>query len=146
MAGERMMTGVLVVLSLFVASASPPEAPVVLTPGVYDVQVETALPNTYNIASRTIVRHCVTPADLVTGRAFFVFSDNPLRACALQDYDVRQAKVRYRITCPGPNAASAFAEFELQPTHYHGTIQMQMGGKNMTIVETQRAMRFAACE
>jgi hypothetical protein len=82
----------------------------------------------------------------VTGRAFFVFSDTPLRACALHDYDARPEQVRYRIACAGPNAASASAEFELQHTHYHGTIHMQMGGKNMTLVETQHAVRVAACE
>jgi hypothetical protein len=136
----------LVVLSLLVAHADPTAARVALTPGLYDVHVETALPNTYNSALRTTVRHCITAADLATGRAFFVFSETPLRACALQDYDAHQATVRYRITCPGPNAASASAEFALQPTHYHGTIHMQMGGKNMTMVETQYAVRVAACE
>jgi hypothetical protein len=141
-----MMTRVLGLLSLFAVYASLADASVHLTPGLYEVQVEIALPNTYNIAPKTTVRHCVTAADIATGRAFFVLSDNPIRSCALHDYDAYKEKVRYRIACVGPNAASAGAEFELQHTHYHGTIHMQMGGKNMTMFETQHAVRVGDCE
>jgi hypothetical protein len=140
------MTRALVLLSLFTANAGLAAAGVALTPGLYEVRVELALPNTYNSALRTTVRHCVTTADLVTGRAFFVLSDHPIRACALYDYAARQDKVQYRLACAGPNAASATAEFALQDTRYQGTIHMQMGGKNMTMFETQHAVRVAECE
>jgi hypothetical protein len=141
-----MMARVLVVLSLFVAHAGLADARVELTPGLYEVEGEVVLPNTSNIASRTTVRHCVTAADLATGRAFFVLSDNPIRACALYDFEAHKEQVRYRIACSGPNAANALAEFALQQTHDPGTIQMQMGGKNMTMFETQHAVRVAECE
>jgi Protein of unknown function (DUF3617) len=143
---HSMSTRVLVLLALFAAQAGPAAADVALTPGWYEVQVELSLPNTYNLALRTTVRHCVTAADLVTGRAFFVLSEHPIRACALQDYEAHQETAHYRIACAGPNAASAVAEFELQQTHYRGMIHIRMGGKNMTMVETQYAMRVAACE
>ena len=141
-----MMIRALVLFSLFAAHSGPADASVNLTPGLYEVQVEIALPNTYNVAPKIIVRHCVTAPDIATGRAFFVLSDNPIRSCSLHDYDARRDEVRYRIACAGPNAASASAAFELQQTHYHGTIHMQMGGKNMTMFETQHAVRVGECE
>ena len=88
---------------------------------------------------------CLTADAIESGQAFFVLSENPIRACPLTDVRATPTTTRYRISCPGANAASAEGDFETTATSYRGTISMQMGGKNMTMSETQAAVRVGAC-
>jgi hypothetical protein len=124
------------------ADAGPPA----VAPGLYDIEVRLGLPNVLEVGPPTRLRRCLTAAEIESGRAFFVRSENPLRACALTDHVATGTSVRYRIACPGPNAASAHAEFETTAGGYRGVIRMQMGGKNMTMSETQIAVRIGDCE
>jgi hypothetical protein len=117
-----------------------------LTPGLYRVEVRIALPNVQNAAAPAIVNRCVSAADLESGQAFFVLSDNPLKSCDLLDYRVTADTAVYRIACPGPNKGSAVGVFETASTAYRGTIKMNMGGKNMTMSETQVGKRIGDCE
>jgi len=116
-----------------------------LTPGLYEVEVRLSLPNVDNAGVLNTVTRRVTPADLQSGWAFFVLSDNPLKQCELLDYHATAETASYRIACPGPNRASAVAVFDTTRTSYRGTIQMNMGGKNMTMTEAQVGKRVAEC-
>ncbi|HZF22834.1 MAG TPA: hypothetical protein VE030_05125, partial [Burkholderiales bacterium] len=48
-----------------------------------------------------------------------------------------------RIACAGPNRGSAVAVFETTGSAYRGNIKMNMGGKNMSMSETQVAEESA---
>jgi hypothetical protein len=122
-------------------AADPP-----LTPGLYQVEVRIALPNVQDVAAPMVLTRCVSPADLSSGQAFFVLSDNPLKNCDLLDYQVTAGTATYRIVCPGPNMGSAVAVFETTRTTYRGSIKMNMGGKNMTMSETQAGRRVTDCQ
>jgi hypothetical protein len=78
-----------------------------LTPGLYEVEVRLILPNVDNAAALSTLTRCITPADLHSGQAFFVLSDNPLKQCEMLDYHATAETAFYRIACPGPNRASA---------------------------------------
>jgi Protein of unknown function (DUF3617) len=117
-----------------------------LTPGLYQVEVRISLPNVQDVAEPLVLTRCVSPADLESGQAFFVLSDNPLKNCGLLEYQSSADTAIYRITCPGPNMGSAVAVFETSRTAYHGSIKMNMGGKNMTMSETQAGKRIGDCE
>ena len=121
-------------------------AETVLQPGLYEVTFTLELPNVIatGIGPGTL-RRCVTPDDLRTGNAFGVLGDNPIRACPLKHYDISTDRAQYRIECPGPNTPSATGAFELTATSYRGVINMNMGGKNMTMSERQRGRRVGAC-
>jgi len=114
-------------------------------PGLYRVEVRISLPNVQDTAAPMLLTRCVGPADLQSGRAFFVMSENPLKSCDLLDYEVTAGTAVYRIACPGPNRGSAVGVFDTAATSYRGTIQMNMGGKNMTMSETQAATRIGDC-
>ena len=116
-----------------------------LEPGLYEVEVRIALPNVLNVAAPTIATRCLTAADLQSGQGFSVLSDNPLKNCPLLDYHATADSAVYRIVCPGPNMGHAVGVFELAPTTFRGTIKMNMGGKNMTMSETQRGRRTGDC-
>jgi hypothetical protein len=116
-----------------------------LIPGEYEVEVRISLPNVRDAAAPLLLTRCISPADLESGQAFFVLSDNPLKNCDLLDYKAESSEAVYRITCPGPNRGSAVAVFEIKDVAYHGVINMNMGGKNMTMTEMQAGKRIGDC-
>lgn len=116
-----------------------------LTPGLYQVEVRIDLPNVQQAAPPIVLTRCVSPPDLESGQAFFVLSENPLKHCDLLDYQASTDAATYRIACPGPNKGSAVAVFETAGTAYRGSIKMNMGGKNMTMSETQVGRRIGSC-
>lgn len=130
---------------LWVASLLADAGSPAVAPGLYQIEVRVGLPNVLEVGPPTRLTRCLTGAEIESGQAFFVRSENPLRACALTDHAATGTSVRYRIRCPGPNAASADAEFETTATGYRGVIRMVMGGKNMTMSETQVAARIGEC-
>jgi hypothetical protein len=116
-----------------------------LAPGLYHVEVRLSLPNVDNVALPSIFTRCLAPLDLQSGQAFFVLSDNPLKQCGLSDYHAAADTASYRIACPGPNRGTALAVFYTTRNTYHGTISMNMGGKNMTMAEVQAGKRIGEC-
>ena len=52
----------------------------------------------------------------------------------------------FDIICQGGNAARGSATYALSTDRFHGRIAMKMGGKNMTMAETQSGRRIGACE
>jgi hypothetical protein len=117
-----------------------------LIPGLYRVEVRINLPNVQDVAAPLVLTRCLSPDDLESGQAFFVLSDNPLRSCELVDYQATAGTAIYRIACAGPNRGSAVAVFDTRATTYRGTIKMNMGGKNMTMSETQAGKRIGDCQ
>ena len=116
-----------------------------LEPGLYEVEVRIALPNVPDVAAPAIATRCLTAADLQSGQAFSVLSENPLKNCPLLDYQATADSAVYRIVGPGPNMGHAVGVFDLAATAYRGTIRMNMGGKNMTMSETQVGRRTGDC-
>jgi hypothetical protein len=132
------------VLAALLAS-NPAAADPLPSPGLYRVEVRISLPNVQDTAAPLLLTRCLNAADMESGRAFFVLSDNPLKTCDQLDYRMHAGMAVYRIACPGPNKGSAVAVFETTATTYRGTIKMNMGGKNMTMSEVQVAKRLGDC-
>jgi len=116
-----------------------------LTPGLYRVEVRIGLPNVQDVAAPLVVTRCVSREGLRTGQAFFILSDNPLKTCELVDYQASPGTAIYRVACVGHNRGSAAAVFDTKSATYRGTITMNMGGKNMTMSETQIGKRIGDC-
>jgi hypothetical protein len=129
-----------------ILAASTNAAEPALSPGLYRVEVRISLPNVQDVAPPLIVNRCIGLDELRSGQAFFVLSDNPLKACDLVDYEATTDTGVYRIVCAGPNRGTAVGMFETSATAYHGTIKMNMGGKNMTMSEMQIGKRVGECE
>ena len=134
-------SGVVVAL----AATGSGAADLLLKPGLYQVEVRIGLPNVQNAAPPLVVTRCVGADNLKSGQAFFILSDNPLKRCQLVDYQATADAALYRIVCAGPNKGSAVGVFDTKGTSYRGTIKMNMGGKNMTMSETQAGKRIGDC-
>jgi hypothetical protein len=132
------------VLAALAATAAAAAEPALST-GWYQVEVRIALPNVQEVAAPMVVSRCISAADLQSGQAFGVLSDNPLKECDVLDYQVSDGTATYRIACQGPNKGSAVAVFDLARDAYRGVIKMNMGGKNMTMSEAQAGKRTGDC-
>ena len=135
----------LVVVGVACCASSALAAEPMLDPGLYRVEVRLELPNVLPSVEPMTFSRCVSASDLASGRAFAILSKNPLRACDAFDYRIDGHTVRYRIACPGPNRGRAVAVFRVSGNSYRGRIDMDMGGKNMTMAETQAAVRIGDC-
>jgi hypothetical protein len=127
------------------AAVAPAAADQALEPGLYQVEVRISLPNVGVAAPALNLTRCISPDDLLSGEAFSLLSDNPLRTCGMVDYQTTQSTASYRIECAGPNRGYAIAAFDVRQNSYRGTIKMNMGGKNMTMSETQVGNRTGNC-
>lgn len=144
----RQLIGSVVLRAVMVAAFPVPAyaaADSLPIPGQYRVEVRIALPNLQNNAPPMIAEPCITAADLESGQAFSLLSDNPLRRCEMLDYEIGFGAAAYRIVCAGPNRGSAVANFKTTNNSFRGLINMNMGGKNMTMSETQDGKRIGEC-
>lgn len=89
---------------------------------------------------------CISSEDFASASAFAIRSENPLSACPAAELSLSENVVAFRIVCPGHNRGYAKAHFETNSTGYRGRIDMNMGGKNMTMTETQIGRRLGECE
>ena len=72
--------------------------------------------------------------------------NNPLGHCPASNVRRGQETLKFNIACEGKNAAQAQAVYVLSPENFQERIEMKMGGKNMTMTETQRGRRIGLCE
>jgi hypothetical protein len=131
--------------AVLLAATGSGAADLLLTPGLYQVEVRIGAPNVQDAALPQVLTRCIRPDDLKSGQAFFVLSDNPLKRCQLVDYQATADAALYRIVCAGQNRGSAVGVFDTKGTSYRGTIRMSPDGKNMTRSETQAGKRIGNC-
>ena len=71
--------------------------------------------------------------------------NNPFAGCAARDLVRTATSLRYRIVCPGRDAARAVAAYRLRPDGFTGEIAMVLGAKDMTLTERQVGRREGGC-
>ncbi len=115
-----------------------------LEPGRYEVDVRLELPHVENAGAGKTAVLCVSGPDGTHGLK--VLSDNnPLASCPASDVQESDDALRFRIVCPGGNAATASAVYRTSANAFAGVITMKMGGKNMTMTERQQGRRVGDC-
>ncbi len=123
------------------------DEPALLQDGLYEVAVSLELLHLEDLAVKTTAKICVTQTDAGGTRGLAVLSqNNPLGHCPASNVRQDQDSLKYSIACEGKNAAQAHAVYVLSPQNFQGRIEMKMGGKNMTMTETQRGRRIGPCE
>ena len=131
-----------------VVLASPTKAvdAITLQPGRYEVSVRLDLPNIEGPAAAKVTSLCVPAQDGVGNHGLMALSENnPVARCPVVNVRQEGAALSFEIVCPGGNAAVASASYRLAGTAFDGRISMKLGGKNMTMTETQTGRRIGAC-
>ena len=118
----------------------------ILQPGVYEVQVRLDLPNLDDMTAVKIAEICISAGNAQENPGLTVLSDNnPLAKCPRSNLRSDGNELSFDIQCPGGNAARASARYTIGDASFTGRIKMTMGGKNMTMTETQLGRRVGIC-
>lgn len=129
--------------ALVIALALPARADG-LPEGAYRVETHIALPNIdtrdYDFTAEICWRGVDDP-EMPLGP----LGPGPLADCPTT---ARETGTGLLVTaaCPGGNAGTAAAIYHRTEAGFLGRVQMNMGGKNMTVGEIQRGTRIGPCE
>lgn len=117
-----------------------------LADGLYEVSVRLDLPNLIDGGAAGVAVVCISATAAGGSHGLAVLSDNnPLSHCPVVNVRRDGMALAFDIVCPGGNAASGRAVFEMRRDRFDGRIAMKMGGKNMTMTETQSGHRVGDC-
>lgn len=117
-----------------------------LNPGTYEVAIKLELPHLENMAASKVATICVTDTAADGTHGLVVLSENnPLGKCPASNAHEDGDTLTFDIKCPGGNAAIASATYTLLGDRFNARITMKMGGKNMTMTETQTGHRTGDC-
>jgi hypothetical protein len=138
-------TSVGFVLTLGIGGVAVAEEPrTTLSTGSYEVEVRLELPHLEEWAVKKLATVCISEGGETRG--LVVLSDNnPLARCPASNVRQDGDTLTFDVICEGRNAARASAKFLLATEKFRGRIAMVMGGKNMTMTETQVGRRIGAC-
>ena len=89
-------------------------------------------------------RRCLRGDELAS--IFPILQHPSLEGCKLGGERRRGGTIRYRLVCASPQVASGAARLDEGPGRIAGTLEIKMGGKNMTFAQRVEAVRQGACE
>ena len=115
-----------------------------LEPGAYDIAVRLELPHVEDSGATRTTTLCIARDRPALGLKV-LSANNPLANCPASSIVATDAELTFEIACPGGNAAVASARYKLNGDRFQGRISMKMGGKNMTMTETQAGRRTGLC-
>ena len=118
---------------------------VVVPVALYEVVTETGMPHLEENLRYTTTREkaCLTQQSLTT--AFPILQHPALRGCSLQ-HEARQAEtVSYTLACEGGHGTSGEAVWHLEKRRLSGTLNIKLGGKNMTFYQRITAVPLGDC-
>lgn len=110
-------------------------------PRLYDVTTETGMPHldeSLRYATRREAR-CLDPAEL--SGAFWMLQHVALQDCRL----VKASAERYPLQCDGGHGTQGEARWQLDDPVLRGTLEVRLGGKNMTFHQRIVARPLGAC-
>ncbi|MFZ0848277.1 MAG: DUF3617 family protein [Hyphomicrobiaceae bacterium] len=138
--------GIAALVCLLPASPATSVDAVRLRPGLYEVGVRLDLPNIAGAAVSKVAMICLPAEDSAGNHGLVALSDNnPLAHCPVVNVRQEGDALTFDIVCPGGNAAIASAKYLLTADTFAGRITMKLGGKNMTMTETQSGRRTGDC-
>jgi hypothetical protein len=112
---------------------------------LYDVVIETGMAHLdENLRYATIRdRRCLDANDLA--RAFPVLNDVSLQDCRLALVAQRAESASYALQCSGGHGTTGEALWEFDAMSIAGTLNVKLGGKNMTFNQRVTGRALGAC-
>ncbi len=133
----------LLALFIFLAFCAPAWADQAIPPGLYKVRVHTVLPHidtsNYDFEAEICWRGPDDP-EMPLGP----LGRGPLRDCPAEASETGK-RLSVTTTCPGPNAGFAVGTYRRTPSGFRGRVELNLGGKNMTLAEEQRGELIGFC-
>jgi hypothetical protein len=116
-------------------------------PRLYEVITETGMPHLEeNLRYATRVeRRCMDPRELTT--AFWMLGDVSLQDCQLVKVSEEPGvSSLYQLKCSGGHGTTGIARWQFSSSTVSGTLQVRLGGKNMTFYQRITAKPLGKCE
>jgi hypothetical protein len=140
----RLRSATVAGAALAAVGATVGHAEVLPAAGRYRVEVTLEMPNVRGSYLLRTVERCLAPG-AAEGAFLAIVSSPQIAACPLVRRRHREGRLEVEVACEPVNTGRASASFELGATGYTGRIAVTMGGKNMTLMEIQRAERIGDC-
>jgi hypothetical protein len=112
---------------------------------LYDLTVETGMPHLEENLRYTVTheRRCLAHQRL---SAAFPILDHPALAGCRLDAEARDGDtVAYQLTCDGAHGTTGHALWKLEGARIRGTLNVKLGGKNMTFYQRVSAVPLGDC-
>jgi hypothetical protein len=131
---KRALLAVLVAGSAVAADAPPRR--------FYELVTETGMPHLeWNLRHAVVTEtRCLSEAELAT--AFWMMGDVSLQDCTL----VPQDREMLSLQCTGGHGTRGQARWQWDDTPIRGTLDVRLGGKNMTFWQRIAARPLGACD
>ena len=112
---------------------------------LYEITTETGMPHLEESLRYAVVkeRSCLDSRDL--SRAFWMLEDVSLQDCRLIKTSQTESGARYDLRCDGGHGTSGSARWEIGPERLRGTLDVKLGGKNMTFYQRVVARAVEEC-
>jgi hypothetical protein len=112
---------------------------------LYELTTETGMPHLEENLRYTIIheKHCLAQRELFT--AFPILHHPALQGCRL-DTETRQDDIlSYQLVCEGGHGTTGKAIWHLDGHPIRGTLDVKLGGKNMTFYQRITALSLGQC-
>jgi hypothetical protein len=116
-----------------------------MSPQLYEIVTETAMPHLEENLRYATTREqrCLEQNRLWT--AFPILQYAALKDCRLDQETREQDAVSYALVCDGGHGTTGHATWWLGRTQSTGTLNVKLGGKNMTFSQRVTARALRAC-
>ena len=113
--------------------------------GLYQVTTETAMPHLEENLRYATTREelCLAHQDLSS--AFPILRHDALKGCKLDHESRYHETVSYVLSCEGGHGTTGGALWQIGTNEIHGTLEVKLGGKNMTFFQRITARALGAC-
>jgi len=140
--GVRRPLYVLISSVLIVSSAGSAQTP---PSQLYEIVTETAMPHLEeNLRyATTHEQRCLDENELWT--SFTILQYAALKDCRLEQERRQEDAVSYALVCEGGHGTTGRATWQLRRAHSIGTLNVKLGGKNMTFSQRVTATALGAC-
>jgi hypothetical protein len=116
-----------------------------MPPRLYEIITETAMPHLEENLRYATTREqrCLQQSELWS--AFPILNYPALQDCRLDQESREEHAVSYALVCTGGHGTTGHASWRLGRTHSTGTLDVKLGGKNMTFYQRVTARVLGAC-
>jgi hypothetical protein len=114
-------------------------------PQLYEVTTETGMPHLEENLRYTTRHQKVCLAHRGLDAAFPILSHPALKGCRLQDETREAATVTYTLVCEGGHGTTGQATWHFEEHRIRGTLNVRLGGKNMTFYQRITAVPLGRC-
>ena len=133
-------------LGLVCAWASSSLAVEIASPRLYEMTTETGMPNLEENLRYAVVteKRCLNTHDL--SGAFWMLNDVSLQDCKLVKVPEEETNATlYLLKCDGGHGTTGDARWQLGSDAIAGTLNVRLGGKNMTFYQRITAKPLGVC-